>query len=114
MRNPCLSTVTVGSLLWVLHSACDAQSYNGGQSSCQTWTDLRRTDRSGPEGNWIHGYMVAVFTHEPKLAAHSSEVSDAKIMQWIDSYCVQNPTQSLRVAAQALEANMKKSISPPK
>jgi hypothetical protein len=111
MRMSRVASVTLA--LWLTVPPSHAQTYNGGQSSCQTWTDLRRTGRAVPEGNWIHGYMVAAYLHEKTLAAHPQGVNEKEIMDWIDGYCAKNPPKTLLVAAEALEANLKQALSKP-
>ena len=110
-----LRTVTVIVAFWlsVGQTPSYAQTYNGGQSSCMTWTDLRRTDRVAPEANWIHGFLIAVFLHEQTLTNHVQDVHEKDIVKWVDLYCGNNKTKTVGDAAQALEAHLRQVFSPP-
>jgi hypothetical protein len=88
------------------------QSYSAAGTACRTWTDLRASGRATPEMNWLQGYMVAAFEHQPLLAKHKAEFSNDKLYTWIDDYCSHAPAQSLIVAVHSLESYLVKAYSP--
>jgi hypothetical protein len=112
--SPMITFQRVGLLLSTLVACLPAQgqTYKGGQSSCPTWSDLRKSGRSALEENWVHGYILAIYMHEKALAPHQSDMTDQNIYGWMDSYCKQHPEQLLYGAVKVLEAELKRRYSP--
>ena len=61
--------------------------------------------------NWLQGYMVAAFDHQPVLMKHKADFSSDKLYSLIDEYCSKAPGQSLTVAVRALESHLIKGYS---
>lgn len=98
---------------WAAQPPALAQTYIGGTSACQTWTDLRRSDRYAVEWNWIDGYVESLLVNDPRLTVHGNEIKPAYIVGWMDTYCQKNPATSLRDALKAFYAAQIERFKPP-
>ena len=88
-----------------------AQNYSAAATACRTWTDLRASSRAAPEMNWLAGYLMAAFDHQPVLMKHRADFSSDKLYTRIDEYCSKAPEQSLLAAVRALESYLVKAYS---
>jgi hypothetical protein len=107
-----VSTAIILAASSIAITDANAEIYSAGRSSCQTWIDLRASNRADFERNWIHGYVIALFDHEPYLASHDKEISEQAVYGWIDAYCKQNPLVNLRNVVKAMDADLKKRFAP--
>jgi hypothetical protein len=98
---------------WAAAQPTFAQEYIAGQTACQTWTDLRRSNRYAIEWNWFEGYVEALLVNDKRLTPHGNEINPSYIVTWADSYCRQKPSASLRDAARDFHASQVERFKPP-
>lgn len=84
---------------WSSIDAKEGEDYIGGMSACQTWMDVRRSNRYFIEMNWVYGYVEALLVNDKRLMTHRNDIPPAYVSQWFDQFCQKNPSKSLREAA---------------
>ena len=86
-----------------------------GTLSCEVWSK-DRADRSSENhfinGAWVQGYLTAVNVFGDGPSHVAKGIDDEGIMEWIDNYCTQHPTDSLTVATKALVDELTKRAAP--
>ncbi len=89
-----------------------ADGYTASGTACQTWNDLRASNRALPEMSWLEGYWRSAFDHHPVLRKHEADFSTEQLYAAVSSYCKQFPARSLRVAVHEIELSRIKAYGP--
>jgi hypothetical protein len=91
----------IASLALVEVAKAEGRDYFGvGGDSCGAWINARAKSDAARHGSWVLGYISAlnvwgVIGREDAL----KNVDAAGIYQWLDTYCQENPLETIATAA---------------
>ena len=77
-----------------------------GNDSCGQWSDARQSGRGRDTyyGAWLGGYLSGINASGERDVLRGRRMADA--MLWVDRFCRDNPTMTIKSAASALVAHL--------
>ena len=84
-------------------------------SSCGTFLDARKNNRSIMFDTWLSGYITAVNQHTPETYNYLASTDLLGAMAWMEKYCRENPLSDFSTGASALlnELHPKRQVKAP-